>query len=839
MILSFRDAPRVAIAALIAAAVLFGFGAFEPGAATAAAELDIQGFCEPDSVRPNEAVMVSCTTTLTNTGVEPLTGLTGSVFIAEGCSIPSRFTFVDRMLNGVLMAPLGLSFDVPDIGPGETLTQISRVATDNFTTGLTGGSVTITSTDKPDVSATINLCWDVQADAEAPSDKLTVTKTTLRTTNDVDLVDEPEAPPRAVGGQPVPTLPPFPPTGSAVAEFEIVIVNVSDATLSDVVLLDVPTGDAIFVNAEPPPSSFDSLRRPFWNIGEFAPGEEFSVIATYAPHADANCSFADDIAIVSATDGDGSREDYIAFSDFGVQVGACVFEQPDFCSFYPPDGDFPVTESCDAEVCWTTSPDGVTWPVFDCADDVSYCWSTAPGEGGPSLSPCDAPVCWISFGGADFEYWGEVPCDAEFCQYTSPDGFTTTEDCAFPICWAEDPVGGFWQQIYGCEEFFEGGACWFVAPDGSRASLLPCEEEVCWVTFAPGDFIGEVPCDFELCLYTAPDGSTTTTSDCEFPVCWSSPPDSDEWQQVYDCGVIQEWCWFAPPGSPELAVLNPCDYSLSFAVNLPDGGMVHDPWQLTIFDEDGIDWCWPIPPEAGDFFTFPVFCEEIESIFWFQQDDGVYVPSFGPNRGCIGPVPLPPRIVAEVSATAGDFIFAPCTEDDAAETDVQGSSIPVEIAAAVVTPAELSDGSSEMIEPQPSLSVTPVDFNQGEVVMIEPSPSVDVTPAELVPSDRVESFPDFPEDGIILPVDGGGDNQPTAPPETRDVVDPELDTDGDVDLFQDERATDIVALPYAGSATGTSTSSYVWIALGLALAGTAASVASLGLRKRRTERRRL
>ncbi len=123
--------------------------------------------------------------------------------------------------------------------------------------------------------------------------------------------------------------------------------------------------------------------------------------------------------------------------------------------------------------------------------------------------------------------------------------------------------------------------------------------------------------------------------------------------------------------------------------------------------------------------------------------------------------------------------------------------------------------------------------------MIEPSPSVDVTPAELVPSDRVESFPDFPEDGIILPVDGGSDNQPTAPPETRDIVDPELDTDGDVDLFKDERATDVVALPYAGSTSGTSTSSYVWIALGLAVAGIGAGAAGLRHRTRRTERRGL
>ena len=471
-------APKFSIIAAFAVAIMLGLGigngTFQPEAAHAAGQLEIEGSCEPASVRPNETALIHCTVTLTNTGDEALTDLTGSVFIAEGCNLPGRFAFIERRSGDelILTEPLGLIFDVPDLAAGETATNVTRTAVENYSTGLTGGSVTISSASKPDATATINLCWNVQDDALAPATNLTVTKTALGTTGDVIFLDEPEAPPRPTGGEPVPILPPPPPTGIEMVEFEIAIVNVSDITMSDVTLLDVPTGDAVFVSAEPSITGFDSLGRPVWNIGDLAPGEAFSVIATYGPPADGNCSFADDIAIVEATPDGGEREDYVAFSDFGVPVGPCEFIAVDYCSFYPPDGDFPVTDSCDSDVCWTTSPDGFTWPVFDCSGDVSYCWFTAPGDGGPSLSPCDASVCWVSFGGnADYEFWGEVPCDAEFCQYTSPDGNTTQSDCTIPICWAEDPVGGFWQQIYGAEGIFGTSPVLCVAPGGAGPSV--------------------------------------------------------------------------------------------------------------------------------------------------------------------------------------------------------------------------------------------------------------------------------------------------------------------------------------------------------------------------------
>jgi hypothetical protein len=172
------------------------------------------------------------------------------------------------------------------------------------------------------------------------------------------------------------------------------------------------------------------------------------------------------------------------------------------------------------------------------------------------------------------------------------------------------------------------------------------------------------------------------------------------------------------------------------------------------------------------------------------------------------------------------LIVEPCIEDET-ETGVQGSSLPVEVAPAVVTPANLADGTVESIEPQASLSVTPVEIDRGEIVMIEPSPSADVTPAVLVPSDRVEAapFPEFPDDVISLPVDGT--DRPTAAPGPRDSIDPDTDAHTDAD------AKDITTLPKAGSSAETSSSTFGWAALALALAGVAAGAAGLHLRRTR------
>ena len=88
----------LAIAAVVLVGLVASSNAFEPARVHAQADLAIEGSCEP-AIRPNETALVYCTVTLTNNGDEAATDLSGSVFIAEGCQIPSRFAFIDRTLN--------------------------------------------------------------------------------------------------------------------------------------------------------------------------------------------------------------------------------------------------------------------------------------------------------------------------------------------------------------------------------------------------------------------------------------------------------------------------------------------------------------------------------------------------------------------------------------------------------------------------------------------------------------------------------------------------------------------------------------------------------------------
>ena len=87
------DLLRIALIAGIAllAATLVGIStSARPAHATPV--LELEGGCDPSAVRPNELTLVSCTVRLTNSGDEAATNLTGTLFIAEGCDIPSRFT---------------------------------------------------------------------------------------------------------------------------------------------------------------------------------------------------------------------------------------------------------------------------------------------------------------------------------------------------------------------------------------------------------------------------------------------------------------------------------------------------------------------------------------------------------------------------------------------------------------------------------------------------------------------------------------------------------------------------------------------------------------------------
>lgn len=319
-------AARPAALALIAAAIIAVSSlSVDIDSARAQPAIEIEGACDPSPVRPNEPALVSCTVRITNSGDETAINLIGDIFIAEGCDIPTRFSFIDRRVEGELVAvdPFGLSVAIGNLAAGESTESVTRIATEYFTIGRSGGSLTVRSVDNPALNAAINLCWDVDASAAAPPANLIVTKTLVS-----------ESPPPPIDPIPVSDTPvsiePLPdpvlsPPGLDEAMYEIVVTNVSDVEMTGVTLLDAQLRGAKLLSAEPPATGADPLGRPTWALGALAAGDEARVLATFGAPLDSDCATADDVAIVNATASGGEREDYVAFANVSVPVGPCQF----------------------------------------------------------------------------------------------------------------------------------------------------------------------------------------------------------------------------------------------------------------------------------------------------------------------------------------------------------------------------------------------------------------------------------------------------------------------------------------------------------------------------------
>ena len=323
-----RPAALAVIAAALAVLTSLSLGT---DSAHAQPVIEIEGSCDPSSVRPNEPALVSCTVRITNAGDEAATSLIGDIFIAESCDIPSRFSFIDRLVDGELIAvdPFGLIITIGDLAAGESTESVTRIAAKHFIAGRSGGSLTVRSLDDPALNEVIDLCWNVDPNAAAPPANLILTKTLVS-----------ESLPRPIDGIPVGDTPvniePLPdpvlsPPSLDEATYEIVVTNVSDMEMTGVTLLDAQLSGAELLSAEPPATDTDPLGRPAWELGTLAAGEEARVLATFVAPLDINCTTVDDVAIVSATPAGGEREEYVAFADVSVPVGPCQFigDSPD------------------------------------------------------------------------------------------------------------------------------------------------------------------------------------------------------------------------------------------------------------------------------------------------------------------------------------------------------------------------------------------------------------------------------------------------------------------------------------------------------------------------------
>jgi hypothetical protein len=252
-----------------------------------------------------------------------------------------------------------------------------------------------------------------------------------------------------------------------------------------------------------------------------------------------------------------------------------------------------------------------------------------------------------------------------------------------------------------------------------------------------------------------------------------------------------------------------------FAVNPPDGAVDFGFGSQTVyFDEDA---CWPVPEDYAPFFTYPVPCDEAESITWFIPDGGgPAFPGYEDMDTCWQPAPPANELPADVELPPDLVVPGPCEAGDEPKTGEPGSSVPAEVVEAVSTPVELVEGSVAPFQPLPSVDVTPAEIVEGTVEVIEPTQSADVIPAELIRTERVEPAPG----------DGRDETLPTLPvPEGPPIV-PELVTD--------ESAREAAALPDSGAGVGDGGGTPWGLSVGLATAGLALVSVAVGIRRRRS-----
>ncbi|MGB2694681.1 MAG: hypothetical protein WBD55_05770, partial [Dehalococcoidia bacterium] len=218
----------------------------------------------------------------------------------------------------------------------------------------------------------------------------------------------------------------------------------------------------------------------------------------------------------------------------------------------------PTTAPCDIEVCWSIPPEGgAPYPIYDCNPGAEYCWFYPPGdgEGFAILDTCSAAVCWFPAGEGNFEYYYNIPCGEELCQYTAPDGSQSfTNTCDYPMCWASPPGGDYWVPVYDCGE--SGNVCWWSAEGGGQPALDYCDTPICFPVLPEGaTAFGEV-----IPLYC----------DQVQDLCWPVPAEATPYYTypLY-CDEIDYYCWAMPPGDG-IAFPFPCDYEFCWGPLPPD-----------------------------------------------------------------------------------------------------------------------------------------------------------------------------------------------------------------------------------------------------------------------------
>ncbi len=295
----WRKALPAALLGLMAALVLSAAG----NRAQAAPVLSLDVDCTPDTIRPHEEALFTCSTTIRNTGDATATDIDLMAMPASGLSLPN-FQLFDSVRNGepAFVSSGQISFEFPDIGPGESVQGSIRVifgvgeeGSYGFQLDLVQGGQTVDS---------LTVSFDAVADSPYPPTNLVLSKT---------LITEPAAPG------------PLSPPGSVspeaeTAEYELVVTNESDVTMSGLTIFDKYNSGLVVASADPPASEVsETTNIARWEMGSLGPGEEHRVQVIFEAEGD-DCVYTGGTMVVTAQ-APGGEESYVAYSQDNIVIG--------------------------------------------------------------------------------------------------------------------------------------------------------------------------------------------------------------------------------------------------------------------------------------------------------------------------------------------------------------------------------------------------------------------------------------------------------------------------------------------------------------------------------------
>ncbi len=292
---------RRALFLAVAAILALGIGG-TPAAAQDSASASIQVTCTPDTLQPDEWVVVDCVTIVTSNGDDLAWGGLLSVMTAGG-PIPD-YSWVSLNVDGeqVPVGPAALSFQVPALQPGQS-SKSELIGLLRMSEGTWQGEDSLNAGENE--LAKLDVRLTATDDAPPPPSDLSVTTTSQKTTSQHS--SEPSS-----------------------ATFETVISNESSSPMTYLKVTEQSDGGYVTSSDPAPSAEFgrDGVNHIFWDLSSFGrdslgPGESLTIRNDYVPADTGECTSIERAVVVEADAGDGIKRYGVPATEASVTLGDC------------------------------------------------------------------------------------------------------------------------------------------------------------------------------------------------------------------------------------------------------------------------------------------------------------------------------------------------------------------------------------------------------------------------------------------------------------------------------------------------------------------------------------